>query len=56
MEDIDYDELRKRLSKLGATRLADVLAYLSSRTEGDTEYVEALLLTWKRPRSGSSLS
>ena len=45
MENIDYDELRKRLSKLGATRLADALAYLSSRTEGGTEYVEALLLT-----------
>jgi len=45
MENIDYDELRKRLSELGATRLADALAYLSSRTEGGTEYVEALLLT-----------
>jgi len=45
MENIDNDELREKLSKLGATRLADALAYLSSRTEGGTEYVEALLLT-----------
>ena len=45
MDDTDNEELRKRLSELGATRLADALAYLSSRTEGGTEYVEALLLT-----------
>jgi len=45
MENIDNDELREKLSKLRATRLADALAYLSSRTEGGTEYVEALLLT-----------
>jgi len=45
MDIIDNDELRKKLGKLGATRLANALAYVSSRTEGGTEYVEALLLT-----------
>jgi len=45
MENIDNDELRERLSKLGATKLANALAYLSLRTEGGTEYMEALLLT-----------
>jgi len=45
MDIIDNDELRKRLMKLGATRLANALVYLSSRTEGGTEYVAALLLT-----------
>jgi len=45
MDIIDNDELREKLSKLGATRLADALLYVSSRTEGGTEYVEALLLT-----------
>ncbi len=45
MDIIKNDELRKKLSKLGATRLANALAYLSLRTEGGTEYVEALLLT-----------
>ena len=45
MDIIDNDELRERLSKLGATKLANALAYLSLRTEGGTEYMEALLLT-----------
>ncbi len=45
MDITDNDELREKLSKLGATRLANALAYLSLRTEGGTEYVEALLLT-----------
>ena len=45
MDIIKNDELREKLSKLGATRLANALAYLSLRTEGGTEYVEALLLT-----------
>jgi len=45
MDDIDNKELRERLIGLGAPRLADALVYLSSWTEGGTEYVEALLLT-----------
>ena len=47
MDIIDNKELREKLSKLGATRLANALLYVSSRAEGGTEYVEALLLTPK---------
>jgi len=39
------DELREKLIKLGATRLADALLYFSLRMNGVAEYVEALLLT-----------
>ena len=45
MDGIDYKALRDRLVRLGAPRLADALLYLSSRTDGVAEYVEALLLT-----------
>ena len=45
MDDTDNKELRERLIRLGAPRLADALLYLSSRMDGAAEYVEALLLT-----------
>jgi hypothetical protein len=45
MDNTDNKELRERLVRLGASRLANALAYLSLRTEGGTEYVEALLFT-----------
>jgi hypothetical protein len=45
MDIIDNHELREKLRKLGAVRLANALAYLCLRTEGGTEYVEALLLS-----------
>jgi len=45
MDNTDNKELRERLIRLEAPRLADALLYVSSRTEGGTEYMEALLLT-----------
>jgi len=45
MDDTDNKELRERLIRLGAPRLANALLYLSSRLNGAAEYVEALLLT-----------
>jgi len=45
MDDTDNKELRERLIRLGAPRLANALVYLSSRLDGAAEYVEALLLT-----------
>ncbi len=45
MDNIGNKELRERLIRLGAPRLADALLYLSSRMNGAAEYVEALLLT-----------
>ncbi len=42
--DIDRDELRKRLAKLGPERLADALIYLSYKAQGGTDFVEAMLL------------
>ncbi|HDL85814.1 MAG TPA: hypothetical protein ENH11_05775 [Candidatus Acetothermia bacterium] len=45
MDSIDEKDLRERLIKLGAPRLADALIYISSYTKGGTEYVQAMLLT-----------
>ena len=45
MDDIGNKELRERHIRLGAPRLANALLYLSLRTDGAAEYVEALLLT-----------
>ena len=42
--DIDRDELRERLAKLGPARLADALIYLSYKTQGGIDFVEAMLL------------
>jgi len=42
--DISREELRKRLMKLDPARLADALIYLSAKTEGGAEFVEAMLL------------